>query len=180
VDGASGEVPNSDPIRIATEGALWGSITVQGLLNGTVIVSDGAGQFDVGDHALCWLRAERLIHKLDAFTDDQRQANTGADLGAVRRSQAYRKKPTQKLKVELTRRFKKIFTTQTGFATLDRLLIRLHAQQDELLAVLERPDIPLHINDSENDIRCQVTRRKISGGTRSDVGRTVATLFSVC
>ncbi len=24
---------------------------------------------------------------------------------------------------------------------------------------------------SENDIRCQVTRRKISGGTRSDVGR---------
>src|SRR5215468_3407412 len=41
---------NPDPVRIATEGALWGSITAQGLLNGTVIVSDGAGQFDVGDH----------------------------------------------------------------------------------------------------------------------------------
>ena len=30
-----------DPVRIATEGALWGSLAVQGLLDGTVIVSDG-------------------------------------------------------------------------------------------------------------------------------------------
>ncbi len=37
--------------------------------------------------------------------------------------------------------------------------------------MLKRPEIPLHTNGSENDIRCQVTRRKISGGTRSDPGR---------
>ena len=30
--------------------------------------------------------------------------------------------------------------------------------------VLDRPEIPLHTNGSENDIRCQVTKRKISGG----------------
>jgi Transposase IS66 family len=171
---------NPDPVRIATEGALWGSITAQGLLNGTVIVSDDAGQFDVGDHALCWIHAERLVHKLDAFTEAHRQAKERireqiwrlyADL------KAYRNKPTQKLKAELTRRFKKIFTTQTGFATLDRLLSRLHAQQDQLLAVLERPDIPLHTNGSENDIRCQVTRRKISGGTRSNIGRDCRDAF---
>jgi hypothetical protein len=35
--------------------------------------------------------------------------------------------------------------------------------------VLERPEIPLHTNGSENDIRCQVTRRKVSAGTRSDL-----------
>jgi len=40
-----------------------------------------------------------------------------------------------------------------------------------LLMVLDRPQIPLHTNGSENDIRCQVTKRKISGGTRSDAGR---------
>jgi hypothetical protein len=39
------------------------------------------------------------------------------------------------------------------------------------LAVLDRPEIPLHTNSSERDIRCHVTKRKISGGTRSDVGR---------
>jgi len=37
--------------------------------------------------------------------------------------------------------------------------------------VLDHPEIPLHTNGSENDVRCQVTRRKVSGGTRSDVGR---------
>jgi hypothetical protein len=43
--------------------------------------------------------------------------------------------------------------------------------------VLERPEIPLHTNGSENDIRCQVTKRKISGGTRSDAGRDCRDAF---
>ena len=46
-----------DPVRVATEGALWGSIAAQGLIENTVIVSDGAGQFDVGHHAACWVLA---------------------------------------------------------------------------------------------------------------------------
>ena len=68
-------------------------------------------------------------------------------------------------------RFDRIFTRKTGFVTLDRLLARLHANKSELLMVLDRPEIPLHTNGSENDIRCHVTRRKVSGGTRSDIGR---------
>jgi hypothetical protein len=43
--------------------------------------------------------------------------------------------------------------------------------------VLKRPGIPLHANGSENDIRCQVTRRKISAGTRSDAGRDCRDAF---
>ena len=46
-----------------------------------------------------------------------------------------------------------------------------------MLKVLERPDIPLNTNGSENDIRCQVTKRKISGGTRSDLGRDCRDAF---
>jgi len=42
---------------------------------------------------------------------------------------------------------------------------------------LERPEIPLNTNGSENDIRCQVTKRKISGGTRSDAGRDCRDTF---
>jgi len=169
-----------DPVRVATEGALWGSIAAQGLLEGTVIVSDGAGQFDVAAHARCWIHAERLVHKLDAFTDEQRQAKEGiqsriwalyADL------KTYRTKPTPEHKEELTKRFEEIFSTSTCYARLDRLLSRLKAQKSELLLVLERPDIPLHTNGSENDIRCQVTKRKISGGTRSDLGRDCRDAF---
>jgi hypothetical protein len=58
-----------------------------------------------------------------------------------------------------------------------RLLARLHANKAELLRVLDRPDIPLHTNGSENDIRSQVTRRKISGTTRSDKGRDCRDAF---
>jgi hypothetical protein len=57
------------------------------------------------------------------------------------------------------------------------LLARLNAQKKDLLAVLARPEIPLHTNGSENDIRCQVTRRKISVGTRSDQGRDCRDAF---
>jgi hypothetical protein len=60
---------------------------------------------------------------------------------------------------------------------LDRLLERLHANKAELLQVLDHPEIPLHINGSENDIRAQVTRRKVSGGTRSDLGRDCRDAF---
>jgi len=42
----------------------------------------------------------------------------------------------------------------------------------ELLRVLQHPEIPLHTNGSENDIRACVTKRKISGGTMSTAGRT--------
>ncbi len=46
-----------------------------------------------------------------------------------------------------------------------------------MLTVLDHPDTPLHTNGSENDIRCQVTKRKVSGGTRSDVGRDCRDAF---
>ena len=44
--------------------------------------------------------------------------------------------------------------------------------------VLERPDIPLHNNLSENDIREYLKRRKISGSTRSDTGKMCRDSFT--
>src|SRR6202795_4547638 len=90
---------------------------------------------------------------------------------------AYCRDPTPLRKAALRARFDRIFKRRTGFATLDRLLARLHANKPELLMVLDRPEIPLHTNGSENDIRCQVTNRKVSGGTRSDAGRDCRDAF---
>jgi Transposase IS66 family len=171
---------NPDPVLIATEGALWGSVKANGLLPNTVIVSDDAGQFNVGAHGLCWVHAERLVHKLDTFTDEHRAAQAAvrsqiwefyADL------KAYRQAPIPDSKTALQARFDAIFTQKTGFITLNRLLKRLHANKSELLMVLEHPEIPLHTNGSENDIRSHVTRRKVSGGTRSDRGRECRDTF---
>ena len=58
-----------NPVQIAREGAQWGSIHAHGLPSDAVLLSDDAGQFAVGKHALCWVHAERLVHKLGTFTD---------------------------------------------------------------------------------------------------------------
>jgi Transposase IS66 family len=178
--GIIGLTVTPDPVRIATEGAVWGSVKAHGLLPDTVILSDDAGQFALDRHALCWVHAERLVHKLDTFTDRQHAAQQlvralvwwfYADL------KAYKRAPERRRRHELRARFDRIFRRRTGFATLDRLLARLHANKEELLLVLERPEVPLHTNGSERDLRPQVVKRKISGGTRSEAGRACRDAF---
>jgi hypothetical protein len=199
-----------NPVQVATEGALWGSVQSHDFLRDAVVLSDDAGQFNVGHHALCWVHAERLVHKLDTFTNKHRAAQTRvrglrrltallgiSPLRGLRRLtallgisplrgliwdyyaslKAYRLKPGPRRAAALRARFDRIFLRRTGFVTLDRLLKRLHVNKAELLMVLDRPEIPLHTNDSENDIRCYVTRRKVSAGTRSDVGRDCRDAF---
>jgi len=164
-----------DPVRVASEGALWGAVCHHGLLTEAVIVSDDAGQFRVGTHALCWIYAERLVHKLVPATPEQRRAVEMtrsliwwfyADL------KAWARDPCSRRAAALRARFDRIFRRKTDYTTLDRLLARLHRRKSELLRVLQHPEIPLHTNGSENDIRACVTKRKISGGTMSTAGRT--------
>jgi Transposase IS66 family len=163
-----------DPVTIATEGGMWGAIRHHGFLADAVIVSDDAGQFRIADHALCWVHAERLVHKLVPATEQQRQT-----VELVRQLiwwfyrdlKSYQASPCARRAAVLRARFERIFRRRTGYVTLDRLLKRLHRRKHELLRVLDRPEIPLHTNGSENDIRTFVTKRKISGGTVSDAGR---------
>lgn len=174
-------------VRIATEGALLGAVLSHGINPDLVIVSDDAGQFNVLLHALCWIHAERILAKLVGFNDAQRK-----DLEKIRKSiwklyrdiKAYQKKPTPEIRAKLESRFDEICETQTCFVTLNNALKRMGRNKAELLLALERPDLPLHNNLSEGDIREYVKRRKISGGTRSENGRrgrdTFASLKKTC
>ena len=172
--GLTGLRVTPDPVRVASEGALWGAICAENRLAGAVILSDDAGQFRVGDHALCWVHAERLVYKLVPANDRQRSAvevTRRMIWWFYRQLKDYKLTPSPERAAELAARFDRIFKRRTGYATLDSLLKRLHANKDELLRVLERPEIPLNTNASENDIRACVTKRKISGGTVSENGR---------
>jgi hypothetical protein len=164
-----------DPVRVASEGALWGAIHEEGRLGHLVIVSDGAGQFRLGVHAQCWVHAERLVHKLVPANPIQHKA-----VEVARRMiwwfygklKEYKRAASPQRAEILRAQFRRIFDrAKTGYAALDNLLRRLLRLEDRLLRVLERPEIPLHANASENDIRGFVTKRKISGGTVSDKGR---------
>ena len=61
-------------MRIATEGALLGSLIAQGVSPEMVVLSDGAGQFDVFVHALCWLHVERPLARLMPHNEKHRLA----------------------------------------------------------------------------------------------------------
>ena len=168
-------------IRIVTEGALLGSVLQHESMQELVIVSDGAGQFNVLQHGLCWVHAERLIHKLIPLNSAHRQ-----DIDKVRNEiwtlyrdlKIYKSQPANRQKKHLSAEFDRIFTQKTRYELLNQQLKRLHKHKDALLLVLNRPEIPIHTNGSENDIREQVKRRKISGGTRSDTGRRCRDTFS--
>ncbi len=168
-------------VRIATEGALLGSVLHHGFSKELVILSDDAGQFNILLHALCWIHAERTIHKLIGCSEEESKA-----IEAIRDRiwqfyrdlKAYKEMPEEATKAALEKRFGEIFATKTCSAVLDAALRRVAKNKAELLLVLDRPDIPLHNNLSERDIREYVKKRKISGSTRSDNGRRCRDTFT--
>jgi len=173
--------------RIATEGALIGSLHHHALHQELVIISDDAGQFDVLRHALCWIHAERNIQSLlplNALHVQALQATREALWTLYDQLKAYKLKPNAKTKRAINKRFDTLCKTKTDFQSLNQALKRLHQNKAELLLVLQRPDIPLHNNLSERDIRDYVIKRKISGSTRSEEGRrardTFASLKKTC
>jgi Transposase IS66 family len=166
--------------QIATEGALLGSALSHELPPELVILSDDAGQFSVLCHALCWVHAERTIHKLLPFSAEQREAVEtvrGQIWDFYQALKAYKQAPSPHQKVRLEARFDEISTTKTCFQSLNLALKRLHQNKGELLLVLDRPEVPLHNNGSEREIREYVKKRKISASTRSEAGRQVRDTF---
>jgi hypothetical protein len=95
----------------------------------------------------------------------------------INSSRSLKPRPLKTKKIILEHRFDKIFTQTTCFQTLNLALKRINENKKELLLVLQRPEIPLHNNLSENDIREYVTRRNISATTRSDAGREARDTF---
>ena len=174
------KIRNKRHIRIATEGVLLGTLFACGFPPDLVIISDDAGQFNILLHALCWVHAERVFQRLlplnPTHTKELNWVQTQiweiyADLKDYKHTQ------DAELKQAIQGHFDELCRTRTSFATLNQALKRLAKNKKELLLVLERPDIPLHNNLSEGDIREYVIKRKISGSTRSENGRRCRDTF---
>ena len=106
------------------------------------------------------------------------------DIVTVWTQSGYKLAHNDEAKLEIAQRFDELCRTKTNLQSLNQALKRLRNNKAELLLVLKRPDIPLHNNLSESDIREYVIKRKISGSTRSDNGRrardTFASLKKTC
>ena len=174
-------------VALATEGALIGGLVAQGFNLDMGLVSDDAGQFDLFVHGLCWVHAERPLQHLLPLNDLDRRAIAWVRQQVwllYRDLKAYRQHPDPAAKSQITAGFEALCATETTCEPLNHVLQGLQRNQAELLRVLERPDLPLHNNRSENDLRDMVKKRKISAGTRSEVGRqcrdTFASLKKTC
>jgi len=173
--------------RIIIEGAMIGSLLRHGIPTDMAIMSDDAGQFNVFDHVLCWVHTERLVHRLIPLNDEHKNAVEfirGGIWAIYKDLKAYKESPNEQQKKQIEDDFIHLFQTETSYETLNQLLKRIAKNKHELLRVLDRPELPLHNNLSEGDIRDYVKKRKISGSTRSENGRrcrdTFASLKKTC
>ncbi|MCI0403549.1 MAG: transposase [Acidobacteria bacterium] len=174
-------------VRIVTEGALLGGLVAQGIAPDLGVLSDGAGQFVIFVHAACWIHAERPLAKLVPHNEEHRTVieKIRTHIWELYKDlKAYRDKPDEAQKSVLEARFDALVDQRTDYPSINGVLKEMREHKADLLRVLERPEIPLHNNAMESDIREFVKRRKISGGTRNDAGRrcrdTFASLKKTC
>ncbi len=174
-------------VRIASEGALLGSLIAHGVSPELVVLSDGAGQYDVLAHAACWIHAERPLARMIPYSEEHRAAIAkvrGQIWELYQDLKGYRRRPEPSRREDLASRFDALCGQGTGFPSIDGVLEGMRAHRAALLRVLERPEVPLHTNLSERHLRDYVKKRKISGGTRSESGRrardTFASLKKTC
>lgn len=175
-------INQANDVRFLTEAALFASLFEHGIPRDLLIHSDDAGQFDVVlfVNTLCWIHEERHYRKLIMTTDEAR-----ADLELVKGQiwtfyqtlKAYKTNPNQQVIAVIEKQFDDIFQQKTSSPTLDHQLKKTYGKKKQLLGVLKRPDSPLHNNRSETDARAAKIKLKISGGTRSDVGRVSRDTF---
>ena len=174
--------------RGATEAVLKAGLLNNGFPEAMIIHSDGARQFDTAfAHSLCWFHASRPLAKLIPGNKQERAARDWMEKQfwhLYDDVEAYCQAPTGTKKTQIEQDFDYWVTTQVNYPDLSSVLGKLHRAREELLLILEYPWLPLHNNLSERQIREYVKRRKISGGTRSTLGRqcrdTFASLKKTC
>lgn len=180
-------ITNERHVLIATEGAMIGGLVAQGVSPELLVLSDGAPQFIIFVHASCWVHAERPLAKLVPYNEEHR-----AVIEEIRTQiwefykdlKAYRQQPDEAQRPALEARFDALVQQRTAYPNINGVLKEMREHKADLLRVLERPEVPLHNNAMESDIREFVKRRKISGGTRNAAGRrcrdTFASLKKTC
>jgi hypothetical protein len=140
------------------------------------LLTDDAAVFPelTAEQALCWVHDARHYYKLrPAFLlfEEEWDQFLGDYWDFYAALLAYRQGPTPVEAQRLEGEFLTLFTREVRYAPLARCLERTLANQQRLLLVLRRPELPLHNNATELAVRQRVRRRDVSFGPRSEAGR---------
>ncbi len=147
------------------------------------LVCDDAGQFKLltDKLALCWIHEGRHYEKLSPVVGrhaDALEAFLERFWNYYGSLQDYRAGPTEELAAKLRLEFDELFSTRTGYETLDDRITKTESKRDELLTVLSEPAVPLHNNASELGARVSARRRDVSLHSRSEHGARAMDIFT--
>lgn len=122
---------------------------------------------------LCW--RHEIGHYLKLMPHCMRHKKViSATLVSLRQfyhaAKGYSRDPTEAKRRKLKRMFDALTNQTTGYNRLDERLRLTAKKRDRLLLFLEYPFLPIHNNQSEQDLREPVIQRKISGETKSVKG----------
>jgi hypothetical protein len=140
-----------------------------------LLVCDDAPQFKwlTEDMALCWvhegrhykkltpaiaLHRQRVVDFLKQFWDFYHQMLT------------YQHQPSPQERCRLEAEFDQLFSRVTGYAALDARIAKTREKKVSLLMALQHPEIPLHNNPAEWEVRRRVRKRDVSFGPRTPDG----------
>ena len=162
------------------EAFLIGTLIENGFSNKTLIHSDGALQFSLFEHSLCWKHAERPLLKLRSYNSYQKNEHQKkiSDFWTLyQHLKDFKSNPNPSKVAALENEFDDVCEEIPFYFSLNQVLRDIKKQKEKLLKVLVHPEVSLHNNDSERDIREMVKRRKISGSTRSENGKNAKDTF---
>ena len=139
------------------------------------LVSDDGTNFNDlhKNHQLCWVHEYRKfkklklshpleIERLEALLDELKEF--------YKLMKSYKNNPSKEQREFIRERFDEITDQRTMFIDIDKQLDRMKKNKKRLLLFLTYPQLPLHSNMVERDLRERVIKRKISLQNRSMSG----------
>ena len=152
-----------------------------------LLICDDAPQFKriTDELALCWVHDARYYNKLAPAVDYHRRLL--ADFmdrywTFYHNLIAYQQNPDPAHVPRLEGEFDVLFSTVSGYTGLDRRITMTRDKKPFLLTVLRHPEIALHNNPAEIEMRRRVRKRDVSYGPRTQDGKrawdTFATLLA--
>ena len=130
--------------------------------------------------ALCWIHEGRHYKKLNPLFKYHRKLLEEfiVDFWSLYHDLlAYKKVPDPAKARELEAQFDDLTAGVTGYKDLDERIIKTRKKKESLLAVLKKPELPLHNNQSELGARVEVRFRDVSLQTRSPKGTKAKDTF---
>ena len=140
-----------------------------------LLVCDDAPQFKwlTEDIALCWVHEGRHYKKLTpaiAFHRQQVVDFLKQFWDFYDQMLTYQHQPSSQERWRLEAEFDRLFSSVTGYDALDARIAKTREKKGPLLMALQHPEIPLHNNPAEWEVRRRVRKRDVSFGPRTPDG----------